>query len=134
MFVTGVYRAPPAGARPVRGNRVGGGFNLPEAHAEGMEAASGAATVSMPSLLAMQEAESGALQDRDAKRHGSAMIDELAELQRALLGDEGPRLERLAQLAGRPVAAADPRLAGVLRAIQLRAGIELARHQAAASQ
>jgi hypothetical protein len=133
MFVSGVYRAPSAGSRPVRAGRVGSGFQISEARAEETETASGTVAVALPSLLLMQEAGSAALQDRDAKRHGSAMIDELQDLQRSLLGEGGPRLDRLAQLAGRPVTAADPNLAGVLRAIQLRAGIELARHRAATS-
>jgi hypothetical protein len=135
MFVSGVYRAPPP-ARTGRSLRAGGGFQLPEARPEGAEGAEGAgaaASVAMPSLLLMQEAGSAALQDRDAKRHGTAVLDELQLLQRSLLGGEGPALDRLAQLARRPVPAADPKLAGVLRAIQLRAGIELSRRGAAAS-
>ncbi|MBV8914468.1 MAG: hypothetical protein JOZ05_15690 [Acetobacteraceae bacterium] len=133
MFVNGVNRAPTA-ARTVRTSRAGGLFHVAEGQAEEAEAASGTATVALPSLLLMQEAESSALQDRDAKRHGSAMIDELQELQRSLLGNGAPPLDRLAQLAERRVVAADPRLACVMRAIQLRAGIELARHRAAASR
>jgi hypothetical protein len=133
MFVGGVYRAPSASARTVRTGRTGSGFSVAERRDESAEAASATSSVAMPSLLLMQEEQSAALQDRDAKRHGTAMIDELQELQRSLLRGGGPRLDRLAQLAERPVGAADPRLAGVLRAIQLRAGIELARHRAAAS-
>jgi hypothetical protein len=83
--------------------------------------------VSMVSLLAMQEAESEAQQDREARQHGEAMMEELSELQRALLGTEGPDLTRLAELAARPITACDPMLAGVLRAIRVRAGVELAR-------
>ncbi|HYZ61637.1 MAG TPA: flagellar assembly protein FliX, partial [Acetobacteraceae bacterium] len=96
-------------------------------------APAGAVPVSVLSLLALQEAESGAVQDREARRHGTAVLDELSELQRDLLGEGAPKLDRLAALAARPVAAADPALAGVLRAIQLRAGIELARRRPAAS-
>lgn len=134
MFVGGVYRAPAGSARTIRSGRAGSVFQVPEGREESAEAAGGTTAVAMPSLLLMQEEQSAALQDRDAKRHGSAMIDELQELQRSLLGDGGPRLDRLAQLADRPIGAADPHLAGVLRAIQLRAGIELARHGAAASR
>src|SRR4051794_424487 len=124
MFIQGVYKPTAAALRPVRGGRVGGRFRVPEAQAEAAEASSGTVAVSMPSLLAMQEAESAALQDRDAKRHGTAVLDELAGLQRALLGPDGPDLDRLAQLADRPAHVSDPALGGVLSAIQLRARIE----------
>jgi hypothetical protein len=89
--------------------------------------------VSVASLLALQESESGLQQDREARQHGEAVVDELTELQRALLGEEEPDLERLAALAARPVTVSDPVLASVLRAVRLRAGIELARRGHAAS-
>jgi hypothetical protein len=132
MWVNGVYRAPSAAARTSRAPRPGAAFRVSEEREETTEAVA-TAGVAMPSLLLMQEAGSDALQDRDAKRHGAAVLDELRDLQLSLLGDGGPQLERLARLADRPIGAADPRLAGVLRAIQLRAGIELARRRPAAS-
>jgi hypothetical protein len=132
MVINGVSRATLARARAARGGF--GRFQVGEAPMEAEAAPAAAAPVALTSLLAMQEAESSALQDRDARRHGAAVIDELAELQRALLGGAGPDLGRLTGLAERPVAATDPGLASVLRSIQLRAGIELARHRAAASR
>ncbi|RYD28103.1 MAG: hypothetical protein EOP89_03265 [Lysobacteraceae bacterium] len=90
-------------------------------------------SVSAVSLLALQESESGLHQDREARQHGEAVIDELTELQRALLGADGPDLDRLTALVARPISASDPALAGVLRAVRLRAGIELARRGRAAS-
>ncbi|GAC1341365.1 MAG: hypothetical protein NVSMB18_13320 [Acetobacteraceae bacterium] len=134
MFVSGVRQAVPARARGVRTGAAASAFHLPDGGAGTAESMVGATAVAMPSLLAMQEAESDALQDRDARRHGTAVIDELSGLQCSLLGGDAPDLGKLASLAQRPVAAADPRLAGVLRAIQLRAQIELARHGAAASR
>ena len=89
--------------------------------------------VAVASLLALQESESGLQQDREARQHGEAVMDELTELQRALLGEDGPDLDRLALLVARPVTVSDPALAGVLRAVRLRAGIELARRGRAAS-
>ena len=85
------------------------------------------------SLLALQEDESGLRHDREARQHGTDVVDELTSLQCALLGGDGPDLAQLARLAARPVTAADPALAAVLRAVRLRASIELARRGHAAS-
>ena len=134
MVIQGIYKPPAPALRPVRSGRAAGGFVVSEQRAQAMDEASGAAAVALPSLQGMQEAESAALQDRDARRHGTAVLDELSGLQRALLGAHGPDLGRLAQLAGRPTQAADPGLEGVLRAIRLRAGIELARYRPEASR
>lgn len=97
------------------------------------DAAVATSSVSVTSLLALQESESGLHQDREARQHGEAVIDELTELQRALLGADGPDLDRLTALVARPITASDPALAGVLRAVRLRAGIELARRERATS-
>ncbi len=134
MIVGGVSRAA-TGTRPVRRRQQPGAFPVEAEHAGQPEAAVGATGIGMASLLAVQEAESGVRQDQEARRHGEAVIGELAGLQRALLCGNGPapELEALAKLAGRSVRAADPALAGLLRAIQLRAGIELARRGRAAS-
>ncbi len=85
----------------------------------------------LDAMLALQEAEAEAARDRNARRHGKALLDALAELQRALLAEsddqEGPALHRLAALLEAPPDAANPALAGVLRALALRARVELAR-------
>ena len=93
----------------------------------------GTTPVAVMSLLALQEHESGLQQDREARQHGTAVMDELSALQRALLGGDGADLDQLEILMARPITAADPALAGVLRAVRLRAGIELARRGRATS-
>lgn len=133
MFIGGVARPGAVRGAPPRRGSGPASFKVPEARAAAAETANAASAIAMPPLLAMQEAESAALQDRDARRHGEALMEELTGLQRALLGGREPDLDRLAALAERKVGAADPALAGVMRAIQLRAGIELARSRSAAS-
>ena len=112
--------------------RVGlAGFMVPSEAAEGVVTAQ---AVSMPSLLALQEAGQEAVRDREARRHGEAMLDALGELQRALLG--GAPAEGIAALAGllrRAPVPADPRLAAIQRALLVRAAVEVARGRAAAS-
>ncbi len=138
MMMTGVIagsvRAGSVRARAVRGAGPGSPFRVAEDESA-LGSAQAACPVAMPSLLAMQEAQSDAVSDRDAKRHGTAVMDELVQLQRAMLGggSDAASLDRLASLATPRPAAADPRLDGVLRAIQLRAQIELARRVPAAS-
>ena len=112
--------------RPQPARAGAGGFRVADAPASSGPPAA-AAPVGLSGLLAMQEAEAGFVQDREARRHGLAVMAELAALQRELLGGGGGGLDRLAALAQRSPAAADPRLAGVLRAVQMRAQIELAR-------
>lgn len=95
----------------------------------GPERAVASSGVALASLLAMQEAECGSQQDRHARQHADTLMQALSELHLALLGEDGPDLDRLAELARLPVSAADPQLAMVLRAIRLRAGVELARRE-----
>jgi hypothetical protein len=84
---------------------------------------------SLSGLLALQEADAPVLRDRRAQRRGQDLLAALAALQRALLagGDPADVLGRLASLATDLPSAVDPRLAAVLRAIGLRARVELAR-------
>lgn len=133
MVIGGVSRAEPVRGRRIRGAAGQPSFGVAEAGTTEVETGCAASGVALPSLLAMQEAQSAALQDREARRHGQAVIQELAALQRGMLGESGPDLTRLAGLAERTIDAADPALAGILRAIQLRAGIELARYGSAAT-
>ncbi len=92
------------------------------------------ASVSLHSLLALQEAEADDIQDRAARRHAGSMLAELASIQRALLQPDAAgmaaSLSRLNGLARDGVAAHDPRLAAVIRAIAMRAAVEAARHVA----
>lgn len=132
MIIDGVSRTA-NGPRPIRRRTGGGSFPVEADRPVPAEATVETAGVAMTSLLALQEAQSGAERDREAQRHGEAVVDALGELQLALLDGRNGDLEALARLAARPVAAADPALAGLMRTIQLRAGIELARRGRAAS-
>ena len=134
MVVAGVSRSGISGPAPRARAGEGRSFGVTAERAAQADAAVATPGVAVASLLALQESESGLQQDREARQHGEAVVDELIELQRALLGGEhGPDLERLAVLVARPITASDPALAGVLRAVRLRAGIELARRGHAAS-
>lgn len=87
-------------------------------------------------LLAVQEAEGDAARDRNARKRGKQMLDELARLQRALLSGrlDPSSLRALAALAGDPADAADPATAAIVRAVAVRARVELARFRVAASR
>lgn len=115
-----------------------GGFRAPGSAGPttGMAgAAAAAAPASLLGLLALQEGETDAARDRAARRHGEGLLKELAALQRGLLGsEEAPgALARLAELSGHMPEAADPGLAGAVRAVALRARIEIARGARAAA-
>jgi hypothetical protein len=110
------------------------GFRLPGA---GQAAAMPATLPADPpsAILTLQEvppAGSSPLtddqRDQQASRHGTALLDLLARLQRDLLagGDNQETLGRLSGLLTPPTAAA-PGLNAVLRAIACRAAIELTR-------
>ena len=133
MVVVGVSRSSISGPAPRVRAGEGRSFGVKTEQAAQSDAAVATPGVAVASLLALQESESGLQQDREAKQHGEAIMDELTELQRALLGVHGPDLDRLAVLAARPITVSDPALASVLRAVRLRAGIELARRGHAAS-
>lgn len=109
-----------------------GGFRLlDEADPQAPAAVAASAPIGLHGLLAMQEAEADAAQDRAARRHAGAMLDDLSSMQRALLGGDrdsaSAALARLADAARRGTAAADPRLGAVVQAIAMRAAIEAAR-------
>ena len=122
----------PAALRP-RGKAGPGGFRpLDGTDAPASAAVGGPAPVGLHGLLALQEAEADAVQDREARRHARAMLDDLSSMQRALLGGDPDgttaALSRLADAARRGPAAADPRLRAVVQAIAMRAAVEAARH------
>lgn len=122
--------APRAPTRPREGV---GEFRASDRAGAGTAAAGVSATSapgSLLGLLALQEDETGAERDRAARRHGDALLRELAALQRGLLGDEAEvmtALSRLAVLTEQAQEAADPGLAAIVRAVALRARIEVAR-------
>jgi hypothetical protein len=107
-----------------------GGFAVPE---PGQDATlvQLATPVSAASLLSLQEVEDDPVQrDRMARAGGEAALDALRDLQLALLMDQDDpeACARLAALATlKP--ASDPKLAAIVRAIAVRAAVELARRQ-----
>lgn len=132
--VDGVGPMVPAARTSPRPSARGAGFTVPSGPAEapaGSAAAAETAEVTLGGMLALQEAGSAEVQDREARRHGQDMLAELAKLQRALLeGRADPGLlQRLADLAGNVPVAADPALRQAVADVALRARIELARHQ-----
>lgn len=88
-----------------------------------------------PSLLALQETIVAGERDARSRRRAEGLLDELAALQLGLLGGRLPRarLEALATLAAEPEMAADPALAALAAEIGVRAAVELARLDAAAT-
>lgn len=115
-------------ARPAAGFSVGGGG---EAAARGNAAqtagVSAAAAVGL-SLLVAQEGGNRGGRDAAARRRAASILDELRGLQAEALGGrrDPARLRRLAELqAGED--GADPGLRETVRAVALRARVELAR-------
>ena len=128
--------SPLAAVRP-QGTGYGAGtaFRVAEQPSAAVRAPTGAAApAALLGLLAVQESEGEAVRDRDARRRGKQMLDELTRLQRALLGGrlDPENLRALAALAADPGIAADPLLAAAVRAVSVRARVELARLAAAA--
>ncbi|HUZ65120.1 MAG TPA: flagellar assembly protein FliX [Acetobacteraceae bacterium] len=96
-----------------------------------LAATAAAPPAALSGMLALQEVECAGSGDRAARRHGQAILRELAHLQHALLsgGTDPAALARLADLASLLPEAADPGLAAAIRAVALRARIELARRE-----
>lgn len=109
------------------------GFSIPNDFAASPARASEApSTVSLSALLSLQS-EAEPVQDRAARQHGRALLDELYTLHQALLGNfrNFKGLSALRELAATPTSAAeDPRLRDAVAEITLRARIELARYGA----
>ncbi len=122
----------PGAATPAGKVRPGkGGFSLGGTGTAGNAAeAHGAAAVAAPGLglLALQSGHGDAERDREGRRRADSLLEDLAGLQREMLGGtaDPARLTRLAALA-QGEAGADPALREVVEAITLRAAIELAR-------
>ena len=130
--VSGVGRMTAGGASRGRAGQAVGGFSLAAGAPSGVGAASPAVAVSLGSMLALQEAGDEPVRDRAARRHGHAMLQLLAALQRAVLGGGSggeAELGRLATLSADIPAASDLGLRQVVAAIALRASIELARRR-----
>lgn len=121
-------------ARIGRASGPQGRFRVPAdstagAPSEAREAGGAEGVTIAASLIALQETIAAGERDREAKGRAEAMLDELAQLQRAMLGGglSPSRLAALAALADQPGVAADSRLAEVVAAVSLRAKVELAR-------
>lgn len=135
--INGVTRAAgPTPRRPAKGSTEAGGFNVPDSQAQATDEAAPMVETSLDGMLALQEAQSTAVGDREARRQGQDILAELARLQRALLSgeDDSASLERLAALVENAPPAEDPRLQAVLDAVRLRARIEMARREAGLSR
>ncbi len=93
---------------------------------------SGAALIGMDSMLALQAVDEAQERDRRARKKGTAMLAALSDLQRALTASEDPgqALRLLRDLTTEPGdGAADPVLGAILRAVTLRARVEIARRE-----
>lgn len=115
--------------RPVaRARSAGAGFRLPGAEAEASAAASTISALGSTALLGIQDRSSDGERDAAARRRGGALLDALAELQRALLSGQVSRamLGRMAALA-EGESGADPALREILEQVSLRARVELLR-------
>ena len=133
-WVDGIGPIVPAARTTSRPSARGAGFTVSSARADaaaGTAATSESAEVALGGMLALQEAESAEVRDREARRHGEEILAELLKLQRALLegGPDPTALRRLAVLAGNVPAAADPGLRQAMAEVALRARVELARHE-----
>ncbi|MBR0643463.1 flagellar assembly protein FliX [Plastoroseomonas hellenica] len=119
---------------PARAGRGGTAFRLGVAE-EAPAARAGAAAAAQAvdfGLLSLQEGSTAEERDARARKRGLALLEELQEVQVALLGGrlDPARLARLASLSGGEQAA-DPALAEAVAAIALRARVELARLECA---
>jgi hypothetical protein len=124
-----------ATSRPAAVRRAAGGFDMPTEVAATARAVP-PPPVSLDCMLSLQEVEPAFERDRRARRHTEAMLDSLAELQRALLGGgpEADTLGRLAALSRDIPQAADAGLRAVVAAVALRIHVEMARYPRVARQ
>lgn len=131
--IAGFGPAPVSAPRPARSSGGAGRFRIAadQAGDAGEVRDSGALDgVSIaPSLLALQETITAGERDARSRRRAEGMLEDLAQLQLALLSGRLPRarLESLAALAAEPEVAADPRLAAIAAEVGVRAAVELAR-------
>ena len=122
------------GARGASSGRSAKGFSLGGTGADGAAAAttapSATAAVGGLSLLTVQEDGDRPGRDAAARRRASSILDELQGLQAELLGGR-PDPSRLARLTALQSGeeGADPRLRETVRAVALRARIELTRRE-----
>lgn len=100
-------------------------------HASAPASASAVASIGLQTLLALQEADADAVQDRAAQRHAGSMLAELSAVQRSLLQNDpagaSTAVARLSNLTRGGAVALDPRLSAIMQAIAMRAAVEVAR-------
>jgi hypothetical protein len=89
------------------------------------------AGIGMESMLALQGIDEDPERDRKARKRGTEIIAALTNLQRAMLAEEDPAqaLRVINELAIDDPLAGDPGLGAILRAIVLRARVEVARRE-----
>ncbi len=117
---------------PRRASGSGGDFAVGASATSAAGPVGGTASVAgVVGMLLLQEVADAPTRDRQARRHGRALLEGLTELQRALLGDgdDSAALDRLAALVEHCPEAADPALRATLAAVALRARVELARRE-----
>ena len=78
-------------------------------------------------LMTYEEARDRVLADRQARRHGRAMLQALGAMQLSLLDGDDVAVRALADLAAQVPEADDPVLRLILQEIGVRAAVELAR-------
>ena len=92
---------------------------------------------SLEALLALQDAETPTERRRRAVRRAGRILDALDELKIAVLDPDGGELGALQRLQGAiretRGGSEDPRLAGVLEEVELRAAVELAKRETRAA-
>jgi hypothetical protein len=106
------------------------GFVLPVAEREAPAVGSAMGPAALDGLLALQADQTGQIEEREARRHGQALLGGLRRIQLALLtpsGMESEALERLAALCDEAPFTEQAGLRDVLQSISLRVRIELAR-------
>jgi hypothetical protein len=134
--VRGPGEAPAPGPQRPTGAQDDGGFSAmlsPRAPAAAASEAGAAPAMSAMALVqaGVDDVFARTAQDRRARRHGRAMLQALGAVQLAMLGGDGQQargaLAKLASTAGDVIPADDPVLRLVLREIEVRAAVELAR-------
>jgi hypothetical protein len=95
--------------------------------------ASATASLGLDGMLTLQAVDERDERDRAARRRGFALLSGLTNLQRAMLAgaDSTSVLRVLEEISEEPVAADDPRLEAILKAVVLRSRVELARRRRA---
>jgi hypothetical protein len=120
-----------AKSRPARGTAGFGALLGPGPELAAPDETAQAAPIALP--MSYDVASDAVYADKEARRHGRALLQALAAMQVALLGpdqDGGEAEVQLAQLAASAPQADDPVLRLILREIGVRAAVELARRTA----